>query len=261
MQKISFKVPIPATYYEAIHAQEYFDYCVMKYDMSTILNPPATLSGTSISELAPGAWKVIAADDEATMQAMKEKVRSMTALTPAQRRELVAKMKMEKVEEFQPLIRNRDKKVHEVIVMGEYLAKLDMGNPQYQYCLESVVEGLEELLPIHTSIIVHVPSMEDDSGSELPDTRNWIQAFHRHFRRYTCSIIPFNNDGCHQRLVKLVEQMDRLRETTFIEHASQWQTTTRLILLRAKTRKRFFLTLWHASIKDVSRSARKYVPD
>jgi len=124
-ENISFKTPIPVTYYEALHYQDYWDVCVRKYGMNGWVEPGLLLSGTSISTDYQ-EWRVISDDD--TRQRMNNRLRSMVELTPVQSQERDVIVKRAMVANFQPLTISRDKKVHEVMMAGEWLAEIDETN-------------------------------------------------------------------------------------------------------------------------------------
>jgi len=214
LEKASFKTPILVTYYGALHSQDYWDVYVRKHGMNGWVEPGLPLSGTSIS-MDYQEWRVIS--DDNTRQGTSDRLRSMAELTPAQLQERNVIMKRAMVANFQPLTISRDEKVHEVMMAGEWLAKIDETNQQYQYCLVGVIDALEELLPVHLSIIKQVPMVEADAAAELPDTRNGIQAFHRHFRRYIASFLPAKDPSPQKRLDDLLMTFDGQSQTSFID--------------------------------------------
>jgi len=70
---------------------------------------------------------------------------------------------------------------------------------------------------MHLSIIKQVPMVEANAAAQLPDTRNGIQAFHRHFRRYVASLLPAKDLSHQKRLEDLLMALDGQSQTSFID--------------------------------------------
>jgi hypothetical protein len=75
----------------------------------------------------------------------------------------------------------RDEKVKEVLNAAEW--------SYFNFSIDVLVERLDELFVIHERIVREVPKLEKAAVEELGDTRESVQSFHGHSRRFVESYI------------------------------------------------------------------------
>ncbi|TVY81641.1 hypothetical protein LSUE1_G005802, partial [Lachnellula suecica] len=200
-----FFAPIPLSYYAALHQRAYWDVHVLKYGMDGLLKPPRFVSASDSNRVL------------SHFEFQARNINNLAKMTPDQKAVHTKAMRAELVAQYQPLALVRDEQVQEVMNGAEQLAKLpEKGTGNWNFYFEGVVEDLETLLVTHKNVVEHVPILEADAGTALTDTRQNVQGFHGHMRRYISSFLP--DDGAlGARLQDLVTDLDELAGKSFLE--------------------------------------------
>lgn len=163
-----FAIPIPVTFYENICSQTYLDVHVKKFGISGALKVPGFISA-SVSSLKrnvtsngyPWEWHVLKENDVNLRQELEAaSVKSLSAMTPEQRKEHAELTRRDMVADFHALLAKRDDLVEQTISAGVFTMKIDQKDPNYAYGTRPLLDLLGELFELQCKIISHVPKVE-----------------------------------------------------------------------------------------------------
>lgn len=190
----------------------------MKYGMNGVLNPASASSVAVSSTRDDRGNRVVTTGDGYEWPVIQSReINRLAAMRPDQKEAHKKLMKAELAAEYQPLTVRRDAQVGEVMNSAEKLGRSEKGSGNYEFFFGCVVEDLEALIAKHEDVVRHIPVLEEHAGTELKDTRNDVQAFHSHMKRYINSLLLGYCGEMKGRLEATATRLDRLTETTFLE--------------------------------------------
>jgi hypothetical protein len=221
MTSEGFSIPIPATFFENICSESYWDVNMKKFGVEGGLKMPQVISAAVSHKIMgpPGfyppyifRWRRLedGTDYQLKQTVEANSIKTLSSMTLEQRKEHAELMKRDMVANLYALLAERDDLVGQVILSGEYIMIHGQNDNLYKIGITHLLRRLQELFDKHLLIINYIPKVEARAGQDLPDVRSSVLTFHGDLRKYADYFFDENREPGRDGMQKLLRDMDNV---------------------------------------------------